>query len=320
MNTPSQSLTLTQREVLESLQASPRTISSKYFYDARGCELFDAICELPEYYPTRTELGIMERNAGEMADRIGRGAVVVEYGSGASVKPRLLLDALESPRAYLPLDIASEHLQEAAAELRMRYPDLEVIPVQGDFTQAIALPKQMPSGRRIVYFPGSTIGNLRPHDAISLLRRVVEMCPGGGMLLGLDLVKDKRVLEAAYNDEDGVTAEFNVNALAHLNRQVGADFQTDVFRHRAFFNERQKRIEMHVVAASDTSVNISGTTVHSECGESIRTELSHKYELESFPQMAEQAGMRVKDVWTDDKDWFAVVWLETEKGREPKGS
>lgn len=298
-----------QQEVLAGLQQSPKTISSKYFYDARGCELFDRICELPEYYPTRTELGIMESAAGDMAQCIGNEVVLIEYGSGASIKTRLLLESLGEVAAYVPLDIASEHLQETADALRRQFPGLRVIPHQADFTQPIQLPDSVPGGRRVVYFPGSTIGNLRPLDAVELLHRAAVLCPHGGMLLGIDLEKDTATLEAAYNDEAGVTAEFNLNALRHINREAGADFELEAFQHRATYNADKQRIEMHLDAVCDTTVTIGHVTISFREGESIRTELSHKYDLDTFPQLARAAGMRVEKVWTDPRKWFAVVWL-----------
>lgn len=301
----------TQQELLTGLQQTPKTISSKYFYDARGCELFDRICELPEYYPMRTELGIMESAAGDMAHCIGENAVLIEYGSGASIKTRLLLKALREAAAYVPLDIASEHLQETADSLRQQFPGLQVIPIQADFTQPIELPPTIPSGRRVVYFPGSTIGNLTPLDAVELLRRVAAMCPAGGLLLGIDLVKDTPTLEAAYNDAAGVTAEFNLNALRHINRVALSDFDLAAFRHRAIYNAERQRIEMHLDAVEDTQATIGGVAVAIAAGESICTELSHKYDLDTFPDLAAAAGMRVDKVWTDREKRFAVVWLQS---------
>lgn len=296
-------------EVLHGLSRERKTISSKYFYDARGCTLFNEICELPEYYPTRAELGIMQDRVAEMAAAIGPGAVVVEYGSGSSTKTRLLLDALESPRAYVPLDIASDHLQETAAELEGQYPHLDVLPVQADFTREVNLPGEIPAGRRAVYFPGSTIGNLRPHAATELLRQTSRIAPDGGMLLGIDLVKDVKVLEAAYNDARGVTAAFNLNLLERFNRELDATFDLDQFRHHAFFNREHLRIEMHLVSLRDQDVEVAGEVISLRTDETIRTELSHKYDLDLFGEMAVQADLEVAATWTDAKKWFAVVWL-----------
>lgn len=314
-------------DVLNGLRQPQKTIPSKYFYDARGCHLFDQICELPEYYLTRTELQIMQRNAKEMAIRLGKDAVVVEFGCGSSQKTPLLLDELETPAAYVPLDIAIEHLQDSATALRQRYPRLSVLPVAADFTTRFELPADIPADARSIYFPGSTIGNLQPDDAVQLLRRVPNITHGGGMLLGIDLVKEFGVLKAAYNDSRGVTEQFNLNLLQRLNRELGATFQLADFRHQADFNRSHQRIEMHLVSQCDQQPLIDGIPISIRKGETIRTELSHKYELETFSQLAQLAGLNIQSAWTDDRDWFAVLWLtpiepirETRRYHEMGGS
>lgn len=299
-----------QQEVLTGLQQTPKVLSSKYFYDARGCDLFEQICELPEYYLTRTELSIMESHSAEMAERIGSDAVLIEYGSGASVKTQLLLDAMPDLAAYVPLDIASDHLQDTADRIRSRYPDLLIVPTRADFTKHVVLPEDLCAGRRVVYFPGSTIGNLPMAAASALLGRVRELTGDeGGMLLGIDLVKDPQVLEAAYNDSEGVTAEFNLNALVHINRIAQADFAVENFKHHAFYNSDEQRVEMHLESLCRQTVGIGDHVVEFERGERIRTELSHKYELESFAELVSRSGMSLSRVWTDPKAWFAVLWL-----------
>ena len=299
------------RDVLAGLQASPKTLPCKYFYDERGSQLFDAICELPEYYPTRTELGIMATHGEDMADVLGHGCRVVEYGSGSSAKTRLLLDRLDAASAYVPVDISREHLLASAATLADEYPAVEVLPVCADFTQPFALPtpKRAPS-RTAVYFPGSTIGNFTAAAAESLLRQVRELVgPGGVLLIGVDLVKDEDVLVRAYDDAAGVTAAFNLNLLERINRELGADFDVDRFTHRAVWQPEPSRIEMHLESDVTQTVRVADAAIAFGAGETICTEHSHKYTPDSFADIASRAGLDVERVWTDDARLFSVQAL-----------
>jgi len=300
------------REVCEGLSARPRRLPCKYFYDRRGSELFEAICELDEYYPTRTELEIFDRHLGEIARAIGPDALIVEYGSGASVKTRRLLAALASPVGLVAVDIAERALREAAERLRAEFPATEVLPVVADFTAPIALP--MPkrrARRRVVFFPGSTIGNFTRPEARAFLERQARLVgPGGGLLVGVDLKKERAVLEAAYNDRHGITAAFNRNMLAHINRELGGDFDLDAFTHRAPYRELAGRIEMWLVADSDQQVRIGPATFHIPKDEGICTEYSAKYSVAEFQQMAHEAGFSPQRVWTDPRGYFSVHYCE----------
>ncbi len=299
------------RDVQRGLQASPKTLPCKYFYDERGSQLFDEICELPEYYPTRTELGIMGRDGDEMAAALGPACLVVEYGSGSSMKTRLLLDRLEEAAGYVPVDISREHLLASAAALAAEYPSLEVLPVCADFAQPFELPAPSRSPKRTaVYFPGSTIGNFTADQAEALLGQVRDLVgPGGSMLVGVDLVKEASVLERAYDDAAGVTAAFNLNLLERMNRELGADFAVERFRHRAVWCPEPSRIEMHLVSETDQSVRLGDATISFAAGESICTEHSHKYSRESFAAISDRAGLDVERVWTDDAELFSVQAL-----------
>jgi len=300
-------------EVIAGLREQPPRISPIWFYDQRGSALFERICELPEYYPTRTELAIMREHAASMAAMLGPQAAVIEPGSGASLKTRLLLDALERPAAYLPVDISREHLLAAARGLRRDYPGLKVEPVCADFTRAFTLPGAALRGarRRVVYFPGSTIGNFARDEAIALLRRLGALAGrGGAMLLGIDRVKPAAILEPAYDDAEGITARFNLNALVHLNRELGADFDPEAFEHRAPWVAAHGRIEMHLVARRDLRFSIGGESFALARGEYLLTEYSHKYTLEDAAAKAQAAGLRVRRVWSDARDWFSVLLLE----------
>ncbi|MFZ5829476.1 MAG: L-histidine N(alpha)-methyltransferase [Planctomycetota bacterium] len=310
-------------DVLTGLRRQPKHLPCKYFYDARGSQLFDRICDLDEYYPTRTELAIMEQYAPEMAAQIGPGVRLVEFGSGSSVKTRGLLDHLEDCVAYVPVDISREHLQRTAEDLSRAYPDIEILPVCADFTAEFDLPepRRAPS-HTAVYFPGSTIGNFAPADARALLRRIAPLCGlEGGLLLGVDLQKERAVLEAAYNDGAGVTAEFNLNLLRHINRELRADFRIDRFAHRAFYNERCGRIEMHLVSRCRQAVTIAGERFSFVEGEAICTEYSHKYTIDGMAQMAAAAGLTLRRYWTDPKRLFAVLHFAVKaerNGRKPR--
>lgn len=297
-------------EILQGLSRPQKVLSPKYFYDERGSQLFDAICELPEYYLTRTELGIMRSHIDEIVALVGPHASLIEFGSGSSLKTRMLLERLDQLAAYVPVDISREHLMAAAESLAADYPDVEVWPVLADFTQPFELPipSVMPL-RNIVYFPGSTIGNFSAEQAHSLLKVMhVEAGEDGALLIGVDLQKDITIIERAYNDDAGVTAEFNLNMLARLNREFGADFNLDLFRHRAVYDEEFGRMEMNLVSECEQIVRIENTSFHFEKGEALLTEHSHKYTLEQFGHMAERAGFIVDTVWTDPEQLFSIQY------------
>jgi dimethylhistidine N-methyltransferase len=290
------------------LAAPPHRISPKYFYDAEGSRLFDLICDLPEYYPTRTERAILATHAADIAQEIGRGCDLVEFGAGSCSKVRLLLDELR-PRRYLPIDISAEHLEQSAGELEREHPGLLVLPVAGDYTATVHLPPALSGARRVGFFPGSTIGNFTPGEALQFLRGAARLLRGGGLLLGADLVKDPAVLHAAYNDDQGVTAAFNLNLLARANRELGARFVLDQFAHSAFYNAPHQRIEMHLVSRRRQIVALGGECFEFDEGETLHTENSHKFTVDSLRALASQAGFRPGLVWTDPEQLFSVHWL-----------
>lgn len=297
-------------DLIAALGTRPRSISPKWFYDAEGSRLFDRICELPEYYPTRTELSVLRERAPEIAKLAGPRAEIVEFGAGSCAKVRLLLDAMEAPARYLPIDISAEHLASAAADLRREYPKLDVHPVAADYTQRVLLPAHVVgAGQRIGFFPGSTIGNFTRDEALHFLRVAAQVLRGGALLLGADLVKDPGVLHAAYNDAQGVTAAFNLNLLARANRELGADFALERFAHYAFYNAPLQRIEMHLVSRADQSVNVGGRRFEFAEGEALHTENSHKFTIDSLRALAAQAGFTPGPVWTDPARLFSVHWL-----------
>jgi len=296
-------------DVLAGLSRPKKRLPSKYFYDAVGSRLFDRITGLPEYYPTRTELGILGEHAADMAARCGPRCLLVELGAGSATKVRLLLDRLDRPAGYVPVDVSGAHLRAAADELAGDYPGLDVVPVVADFTDDVSLPRT-PNLRRVVYFPGSTIGNFDPPEADALLKRIALIVEqGGGLLLGVDLQKDVAVLERAYNDAAGVTAAFNRNILERANRELCADFDLEAFSHRAFYNPARSRIEMHLVSVVEQRVRIAGSTFHFEEGESIHTENSYKYDVGELAARAAKCGLRLDESWTDPRHYFAVLYL-----------
>jgi dimethylhistidine N-methyltransferase len=297
------------RDFLAALGNTPRSISPKYFYDVEGSRLFDRICELPEYYPTRTELALLERSAGEMATLAGAGAEIVEFGAGSLRKVRLLLQAFDAPARYVPIDISGDHLRDAAAILRAEFTGLDVYPLVADYTQPLQLPGEPARGRRIGFFPGSTIGNFTPDEALGFLGRAAEVLRGGALLLGADLVKDPQLLHAAYNDAQGVTAAFNLNLLARANRELGANFVLPQFAHYAFYNAPQQRIEMHLVSRVKQTVALCGERFTLEEGESLHTENSYKFTIDGLRALAQRAGFRPGPVWTDPERLFSVHWL-----------
>ena len=299
-----------RRDVLAGLRATPKTLPPKLFYDDAGAALFERICELPEYYLTRAELEILEACAPELARHLGPRAVLVEYGSGAGMKVRLLLAALDAPAAYVPVDVSGEQLRRVAAEIRAAFPGLAVRPVCADFTRPLRLALPAPPARPVAFFPGSTIGNLHPPEAAAFLRRVARTVgPDGALLLGVDRRKDRATLEAAYDDAAGVTAAFNRNVLAHLNRALGADFDLTAFGHLACWNAEASRVEMHLVSRRPQTVRIGRTRLHLAQGERLWTESSYKYAPETLDALAAAGGFRVEARWTDPEERFWVVLL-----------
>ena len=301
-----------RNDVIRGLSAPNRSIPSKYFYDVEGSRLFEKICDLPEYYLTRTEIGIMQQSVSEIALEMGSRIRLVEFGSGSSRKTRWLLDHLDDAAAYVPVDISARHLRDTAEQLRSEYPGLEVTPLVADFTADLELPRQPPdASRTCVYFPGSTIGNFAPPQASELLSSIAGCCrEGGGLLIGFDLQKDPSIIEAAYNDQLGVTAEFNKNLLRRVNRLLDGDFRLNQFDHLAFYNQAAGRIEMHLVSCCAQKVRIGEVEFQFEWGETILTEHSHKYSLHGFTELAKTAGWKSRRVWTDERRYFAVMYLD----------
>jgi dimethylhistidine N-methyltransferase len=295
-------------EVEAGLNKTNKELPCKLFYDERGSELFNQICELPEYYPTRTETGIMTMFADEMSRAAGPRCLLVEYGSGNSNKTRVLLDHLQDPVAYVPIDISREHLMESAGQISRAYPHLEVLSVCADYEQSFDIPKHMRTeDSRLVYFPGSTIGNFRPLEVKRFLDRVARVCGAGGrLLIGVDLKKDPAILTRAYNDSGGVTAEFNLNILRRINRELGANFNLRQFRHHAYYNKSAGRIEMHLVSTTSQQVQVNGSRWDFVEGETIWTESSYKYSIEEFEALARRSGFEREAVWTDKFPLFSV--------------
>jgi L-histidine Nalpha-methyltransferase len=298
-------------ELLRGLSQRPKSIAAKFFYDETGCRLFDEICGLDEYYLTRTEMRILREKAAEICALIGPDCRLVEFGSGSSAKTRILLDHLHAPAAYVPVDIAPEHLLRSSAKLARAYPELCITPVCADFTKAFTLPEMpCPARRTVAFFPGSTIGNLEPAEAENFFRKISLLCgPGGGLLIGVDLKKDRLTLERAYNDAQGVTARFNLNLLTRINRSFGAGIRPEKFRHHAFYNEEFGRIEMHLVSLVEQTIQLNGTTLFFREGEHIVTEHSYKYSVDEFVKLAGRSGWAVKGLWTDNASLFSVHYL-----------
>ena len=300
-------------EAITGLSGSPRTLPSKFFYDERGSDLFQEICELPEYYVTRTETEIIRRYGTEMADSIGENAELVGFGTGAGVKARMLLHHLQNPIAYVPVDISKQRLTDSAEALSRELPSLEILPVCADYLQPVELP--IPSRKPdhiAVYFPGSTIGNMEPEVARDFLKRIARLCgKSGGLIIGVDLQKSRTVLEAAYNDSSGVTAAFNLNLLARANRELEADFDLAQWRHRAIYNPAAARIEMHLVSERAQCVHLAGREFQFAPGEKIITEFSYKHTIEGFRALAASAGFQFARVWTDPEKLFAVFHFTT---------
>ncbi len=296
-------------DIIDGLSSKPRNIPPKYFYDEHGSHLFDAICETPEYYPTRTEIAIIKDNLDEICTHLGKECVLIEPGSGASKKVRLLLDTLE-PHTYIPLDISSDYLYSVALDLVTEYPKLKVIAACIDFTAPIKLPEYPVHKRRVAFFPGSSIGNFEPEEAVVFLKNLRALVQAnGGLLIGVDLKKDPDILNNAYNDKQGITAQFNLNMLAHINRKLNADFDFDCFEHKAFYNESLGRVEMHLLCKNSQSVTIGDNVFDIELGETIHTENSYKYSSAEFSALAKRAGFQNKKTWIDENELFSIHYL-----------
>jgi dimethylhistidine N-methyltransferase len=295
------------RDVIAGLTARPKRLSPKYLYDQAGAQLFEDITALPEYYLTRCELEILRERAGEMARFFPAGSALIEFGSGSSKKVRILLEAAPTIAAYIPVDISSEMLVQEAEELRRDYPRLAVLPVEADFTQPFSLPAQAAGMAHTGFFPGSTIGNFEPHEACAFLRHAGRMLGRGAtLIIGVDLVKDVSVLNAAYDDAAGVTAKFNLNLLARINRELGANFDLASFSHEAFYNAERHRIEMHLASKKRQKVRVAGRAIEFRAGETIHTENSYKYTLDSFRALARGSGWNPVAVWTDAGANFSI--------------
>lgn len=298
-------------DVIAGLSSKPLTIPCKYFYDEQGAALFQKICELPEYYVTRTEIDILDRSRADIASQLGPNIELIGLGTGAGTKTRILIEALDNPAVYVPVDISEQQLRESTALFRKIFPNLEVLPVCADYLQPVVLPRpsRKPS-RNIVYFPGSTIGNFEPDEAMQFLQRIANVCHGGGgLLIGVDLKKDRQVLEAAYNDNAGVTAQFNLNLLRRINRELGADFDLDRWRHRAIYDAESGRIEMHLISETDQFVHLNQHKFRFSRGEKIITEFSYKYAPDEFASLAAKAGFHFVRMWTDAAGLFGVFYF-----------
>jgi len=298
-------------DVIGGLSSNPRMLPCKYFYDERGSALFQKICELPEYYITRTEIDILDRNRAEIASQLGPTIELIGLGTGAGTKTRILIEALEKPAVYVPVDISETQLVESTALFRKIFPDLEILPVCADYLQPVVLPSPgHEAARNVVYFPGSTIGNFEPNEALEFLQRIANVCHHhGGLLIGVDLKKDPNVLEAAYNDRSGVTAQFNLNLLERVNRELGADFALDQWRHQAIYNSSVGRIEMYLISEVDQFVHIDKHKFHFRRVEKITTEFSYKYAPEDVAALAGKAGFEFVRIWTDAARLFGVFYF-----------
>jgi dimethylhistidine N-methyltransferase len=302
-------------DVIAGLTAKPKRLSPKYFYDLAGSALFERITQLPEYYPTRCELGLLEKNAPAIASLFPAGCALIEFGSGSSRKARILLGAAANVEAYVPVDISGDFLQQDAAQLRRDFPHLAVYPLVADFTQKFDIPPAIASLPRVGFFPGSTIGNFEPHEACKFLRHAGAMLGAGAVLvIGVDLIKDVQILCPAYNDAERVTAKFNLNLLARINREIGANFDLAAFEHHAFYNSAHNRIEMHLASTKRQKVRVNGTAISFRAGETIHTENSYKYTIDSFQALAHGSGWSPLKSWTDGL--FGVLALKFD-GTEP---
>jgi dimethylhistidine N-methyltransferase len=295
-------------DVLAGLSATPKRVPAKYFYDGTGSLLFERITELPEYYPTRCEMRILRDHAGDIVKLIPQGAALVEFGSGSNKKARILLRAARKLAAYVPVDICGEMIEQEAVELRPDFPGLKVLPVRADITHQFELPAEAKVAPvRVGFFPGSTIGNFEPHEAAAFLHNAGRILGAGAtLIIGADLIKPVEVLNAAYNDAEGVTAKFNLNLLVRINRELGATFKLDTFEHRAFYNRERHRIEMHLASLKRQKVKVAGETIDFRAGETIHTENSYKYSIASLGALARGTGWQPAGVWTDERKYFSI--------------
>ena len=300
-----------REEVLNGLSESPRRLPCKFFYDERGAHLFRQICELPEYYITRTEIEILRLHGAEMAKTLGPGIELIGLGTGAGSKTQILLEELRDPAVYVPIDISKEQLENSAARFREMFPKLQILPVAADYLGPFELPlPRKLSSRSVIYFPGSTIGNFEPDSAGEFLTRLVDLAgDGGGLLIGVDLQKDRHVIEAAYNDSAGVTAQFNKNLLSRINRELGADFDLAHWQHYAVYNPAEGRIELYLLSEIDQTASVDRRSFQFRAGEKILTEYSYKHTIGGFITLARQAGFHFEQVWTDDERWFGVFYF-----------
>ena len=298
------------RDMHAALSSVPKRISPKYFYDAQGSALFDQICALPEYYPTRTEMSILQNHAHDMAQCMGVHADIIEFGAGSLQKIRWLLKAAALPARYVPIDISGEHLQTASSQLQTEFKDLLIQPQISDYTADWILPPALQgAGKRVIFFPGSTLGNFSPSQAHHFFQQCAQHLPGGALLLGVDLIKAPELLHAAYNDAQDVTAAFNLNLLARANRELGTNFDMTQFAHSAFYNAPLQRIEMHLQSLCAQHVQLDGQRFDFAQGETLHTEYSHKFTLTGVQQAASMAGLQAGPVWTDPLQWFGLLWL-----------
>src|SRR3989440_11996673 len=300
-----------REEVLRSLSKSPRELPCKFFYDEHGAQLFQQICELPEYYITRTEIEILRLHGAEMAKALGPQIELIGFGTGAGTKTRILLAELRDPAVYVPIDISKEQLERSTARFQKTFPALQILPVAADYLEPFELPlPRKLSSRSVVYFPGSTIGNFEPDAAGEFLERLVDLAgDDGGLLIGVDLQKDRDVLERAYNDSAGVTAQFNKNLLARINRELGADFDLHRWQHHAIYNPTEGRIEIYLISDNAQTVHIGAREFQFRAGEEILTEYSYKHTIPGFIKLARDAGFQFRQVWTDDARWFGVFYF-----------
>jgi len=301
------------KDVVEDLSKNPKALKPKYFYDSRGAQLFTEICTTPEYYPTRTEIKILNQNAEDIASQIGDNTALIEYGSGALEKIKILLNFLNEPVGLIPVDISEDQLFESAKNLENLYPNLEILPVAADFTKPIPIPEfSHPPKRYVAFFPGSTIGNFEPDLAIQFLEGVTKTIGFDGLLLiGFDLKKDIETLLAAYDDQQGITASFNKNLLSRINDELGGNFNLDAFEHVAQYNDNKGRIEMHLKSTTEQTVSINNELFEFLEGETIHTENCYKFTEENFTAMSSKAGLSPVKTWTDDQNLFAVMLLRT---------
>lgn len=299
-------------DAVNGLSRSQKALPPKHFYDREGSRLFDAICETPEYYITRTEIALLEQISAELAAKTGPDATLIEFGSGSSVKIRTMLDALDKPDTYVAIDISRAHLRTAAQSVARDYPDVSVGAICADFTKPFELPEELhkPPGLRLGFLPGSTLGNFTPPDAQTFLRSARDLLgPGGALLIGIDLKKDEAILNAAYNDSTGHTAAFNRNVLTRMNRELGTTLDTDAFDHLAFYNPEKSRVEMHLQSRAEQTVELAGKTLAISAGETIHTENSHKYTVSEFQELTATAGFTPEIAWTDENHLFSIHWL-----------